>query len=433
MNPTTHQHSIDSRSHGYGWMGAAMALLLALPASAQPEEAAVKTGKAGYKSKAGMGGPSSTEAQLEEADELKTPALRMAWIDDHLQPWFDWKTGVNENYGLQFGLAYTYLHQWASDVPDGAEDEAGLGIVRLFGRWELLGRGEENTGALVFSADNRHRSTDVAPGGFGFQSGYLGIPGTLFSDVDTVLVDFNWQQRLNGGNSGIVVGRYDPNDFFDVLGYANPWTSFQNLSVLFDTSIALPDASVGIGGGHWFSDQVYVLATANDANSVVSELDVFEDGAEFYKAAEIGWTPSKDQRYFNKVHLHGWHADQRANAGVEESWGLTCAANMTIDQTWMTFVKAGWSDGSAPLYNESLTVGMMYYLASRSDLLGLAVNWGDPADSALREQYTGELFYRLQLSQNVAITPSVQLVLDPALNTAEDELWITSVRARMTL
>jgi porin len=413
---------------------AVLALLLSAGVvSAQDAEKPERVGKSGYKGKAGLGGPTSTEAQLEEADELKDPAFRFPWFDEHLQPWFDWKAGLNEDYGLQLGLAYTYLHQWASDVPDGAEDEAGLGIVRLIGRWELLGRGTENTGTLVFSGDNRHRTTDVAPGDLGFEAGYLGIPGTLFSDVDTVLVDFHWQQRLNEGDSGIVAGRYDPNDFLDVLGYANPWTSFQNLSILFDTSIALADASMGIGGGHWLSDQVYALATLNDANGVVGDVGFFEDGSEFYKAAEIGWTPSKDQRYFNKIHVHGWHADKREDAGVDESWGVSVAANKTVGMRWMTFVKAGMSDGEAPLYESSVTVGAIHYIAARSDLVGLGVNWGDPADETLDEQVTSELFYRLQLAQNFAITPSIQLVLDPALNPEEDELWIAGLRARLTL
>ena len=99
----------------------------------------------------------------------------------------------------------------------------------------------------------------------------------------------------------------------------------------------------------------------------------------------------------------------------------------------MAFIEAGMSDGDAPLYESSVTVGAMHYMAARSDLVGLAVNWGDPVDKALREQLTGELFYQLQLAQNLAITPSVQLVIDPALNPAENELWITGVRARLTL
>jgi porin len=392
-----------------------------------------RQGKAGYGKGVNLGGPTSTEAQLEEADEVSTPAFRFPWFDDHLQPWFDFKAKLNEEHGLQLGFAYNYLYQNASDVLPGNEDEAGLGVIRIFGRWTLMGRGTENTGTLVFSGDNRHRSTDIAPADLGFAAGYLGISGTLFSSVNTVLVDLNWQQRFNEGRSGIIAGRYDPNDYLDVLGYANPWTTFQNLAVLFNTSIALPDSSTGVGVGHWFSDQVYLLATANDANGVVTKTDFFNGGSEFYTATEIGWTPSREERYFKKIHLHAWHVDSRDDANIPESWGITAAANYTMDKTWMVFARAGWSDGDAPLANKAITVGGTYYFSKRSDLVGLGISWSEPADNNLDNQVAGELFYRLQLAQNLAITPSVQLVLDPALNPDEDELWIGSLRARFTL
>jgi porin len=390
-------------------------------------------GKAGYDNDPRMSGPGSTSSQLEEDDKAKTTLLRMPWFDEHLQPWFDFKSDLREKSGLQVGAAYNALYQTMSDVPDGAEDSAGSGIFRIFGRWELVGKESGNTGALVFSADNRHGYTDVAPQNLGFQGGYLGIPGALFSDADTLLGDLNWQQSFNDGNCGLVIGRYDPNDFFDVLGYANPWTSFQNLHILFNTTIALPDWSTGLGLGHWMNDQWYVKAAVNDANGVATETEFFEDFGELYTTAEIGWSPSHEARYFQNIHVTAWHADEREDAGVEESEGIAIGANWTVDQTWMAFIKAGWSDGSAPMYNESVTVGAIYHVARRSDLAGLAVNWGDPADSSLRDQYTTELFYRLQLAQNLAITPSVQLVIDPALNEDEDQIWIYGMRARLTL
>jgi porin len=398
------------------------------------EEGPAREGKSGYGDAPDLGGPASVGGLLEEDDALKKPALRFALFDEFLLPWFDFKASLNEEYGLQLGAAYTTLYQSASDVPSGAEDEAAVGIFRVFGRWALLGRGSKNTGTLVFSGDNRHRLwTDIAPADLGFEAGYLGIPGALFSDVDTVLVDLNWQQLINDGGSGIIIGRYDPNDYLDVLGYANPWTSFQNLAILFNTSIALPDASFGVGGGHWFTDQLYALGTLNDANGVVSDVDFFEDGSEFYKAAEIGWTPGRDERYFTKVHVTGWHVDERDDAGIPDGWGVTTAANWTLDKTWMVFAKAGWSDGDAPLMNKAVTVGGLYYFARRSDLLGLGVNWGEPADGSLDNQYTGELFYRLQFAQNLVITPDIQLVVDPALNPDEDSITFFGVRVRLTL
>jgi len=406
-----------------------LALTLTTPLAIAKEG---RKSKSGFEPDTSFAGPGSTRSQLAEDDEVKKSVLRYPEFDHWLKPWFDRKAKLNKEYGLQLGGAYTSLYQSASDALDGAQDSAGSGILRLSGRWSLFNRDSKNTGALVFSVDNRHAYTDIPPASLGFEVGYLGIPGTLFSDIDTVLGDLNWQQYLNGGQTGLIVGRYDPNDFFDVLGYANPWTAFQNLAVLFNTTIALPDWSTGIGLGHWINDQWYALGAVNDVNGVATSTEFFEDFDELYTTAEIGWSPSRAQRYLSNIHVTLWHADEREEAGVEQSEGVAIGANWTVDETWMAFFKAGWSDGSAPLYQQSVTVGTLYHFASRSDLVGLGLNWGKPADDALDNQVTGELFYRLQLAQNLALTPSLQLFVDPALNPNEDQIWLASMRVRFS-
>ncbi len=74
---------------------------------------------------------------------------------------------------------------------------------------------------------------------------------------------------------------------------------------------------------------------------------------------------------------------------------------------------------------------MIYYFASRSDLVGLGVNWGKPSDDSLDDQVSDELFYRLQLAQNLAITPSVQLIINPALNPDENVIAVFGLRLRL--
>jgi porin len=62
------------------------------------------------------------------------------------------------------------------------------------------------------------------------------------------------------------------------------------------------------------------------------------------------------------------------------------------------------------------------------------LNWGRPnrelfgADA--RDQYTVEAYYRLQVAEHLAITPDIQLIKDPALETDEDYVWIAGLRAR---
>jgi len=49
------------------------------------------------------------------------------------------------------------------------------------------------------------------------------------------------------------------------------------------------------------------------------------------------------------------------------------------------------------------------------------------------DQYTTELFWQYQLTREVAVTPSIQYIKDPALNPDENSLWAFGLRVRLAL
>lgn len=410
--------------------------LLSLSALAQDQSAtgSPEDRKVGFREAEGLGGLATPRSQLAEDDVLRDPLFRFPSIDKTFGPWLDTKKRVNDEHGLAFGIDYNTLFQGLSDSLTG-EDKGNLGILRFYGLWDLFESEAGDTGSLSFKIDHRHRwFRDLAPSDLASQAGYIGVTGTLFSDTDGLtLIDFNWQQTFSNRNAGIIIGRFDPNDYMGVLGYVNPWTTFSNVSTLLNSSVAFPDASIGIGGGTWFADQWYVKGTINDANGVVTETDAFSGGSEFFKFVELGWSPTKADRYFKNVHVVAWDVDERKDAGIEAAHGVMIGANWTTaDQRWMGFVRGGWSSGTAPIYNETYTTGFLRKFRRNSDLLGIALNWGDVPGN-LGSQTTGEMFYRLQFSQNFAITPSIQLLRDPALNDQHGKVWVFSVRMRLTL
>jgi len=69
----------------------------------------------------------------------------------------------------------------------------------------------------------------------------------------------------------------------------------------------------------------------------------------------------------------------------------------------------------------------------QGDQLGVGAGWGRPAERALRDQYTAEVFYRLQVTSDFAVTPNVQVIFDPAANPAESSIDVYSLRARISL
>jgi porin len=392
--------------------------------------------KSGYEDVPQFGGPNSVGGILIEDDAVRKPWFRLESVDRVLQPWFDWKEGLNRDYGLSFGLDYSALGQIASDSL--GKDNAAGGIFRFFGNWTVIGRESGNTGSIVFKVENRHRlGTDIAPQNLGFDVGYLGITGTAFSDYGWGLTNLYWKQRFNQGRISFVAGAVDVTDYLDVYGLINPWTSFQNLSFLTNPTIPAPNQGLGAAIGAMATDNIYVIGGLADTNGDPTEpldwFDTFFSDNEYFYHFEVGWTSSQDRIYLDNIHLTGWYADNRVKAGVESGKGLAFSAAWFVNDTWMPFFRTGYSDGGGALLKATASAGIGYYFKESKDLFGFGLNWGRPPQSGLDDQYTAEIFYRFQLTQNLAITPDVQLIIDPALNPNESSIWIFGLRARLAL
>jgi porin len=399
-----------------------------------------RTGRAGYEEVPQFGGPSSAGAQLEEDDRPKETVLRFDGIQRGLAPYFDWKARLQEDHGLSFGMDYTALVQGASNSP--GEDSAAGGIFRLFGNWTLLGHGTSNTGSIVFKGESRHRlGTDVPPSALGFETGYVGLTAAPYNDEGWWLTNLYWQQRTNEGHLNFVAGFVDVTDYLDVYGLVNPWTAFTNLAFITGSATTpAPNQGLGAAVGAMLTDNIYLVAGLADANGDPGDpgegFDTFFGDHEYFKHVELGWTPSYDRRYLDNAHVTFWHVDERDDAGVPDGWGVNVSFARFLDDTWMPFVRAGYSDDGGALLEKSVSVGIGRYMAYRRDLLGLGLNWGEPSSdfgSGLDDQYTAELFYRVQLSENFAVTPDLQAVLNPALNPDEDTLFVLGLRARLAL
>lgn len=431
---------------------AAAALLLALPGMGAVAQQRAETAAAqaqlepdvGQQSRYGdvpqFGGPGSVGADLREDHEVKETLFRFDGLQRTLKPYFDYKGRINERNGLALSFDYTALYQGASE--SAGEDDAASGIFRFYGSWTALGRESGNTGSLVYKIENRHKlGTEIVPQDLGFSTGYAGLTAAPFTDIRWALTNLFWQQRLAEGRVTIQAGVVDTTDYVDVYGLTNPWTQFSNLAFLTDPTIPAPNQGLGAVVGAMLTPNVYAVGGIADSNGDPTEPDdffsSFFDDAEFFSHIEVGWTPSQERIYFDNAHLTYWHADERELAGVKQGWGLAFSATRFIDETWMPFLRLGYAEDGGALWDRSVGLGLGYYRKARSDLLGFGVNWSRPSETGvgpgLDDQYTAELFYRLQLSQNFALTPDVQLLIDPALTPEQSSIWVFGLRARLAL
>ena len=377
---------------------------------------------------ASLGGPASTQAQLEQDRIRRLQDSRWPGLDAALDPLEASRQRFAERTGLHLSFDYQAYYQSATESISDI-NEAALGQARILGQWTLFNRGGENPGQLVFTLENRHLlGTDIAPSGLAGEIGYVGVTATTFSDTGSTLSIAYWAQTLASGRAGFVAGRLDPGDYSDILGYVNPRTTFSNFSILFSPVLPIPDAGLGIAGGGYLTDQIYALGILADANGSLTDVEWFPGGSEFYKYAEIGWTPERSRRFLTNIHLGAFQVDERIEAGVQESRGLTLSANHMIIEELMIYGRLGWSDGDAPIARSAVNAGLLWRPGLYDDLFGLGATVADPVDPTLGTQTTIEAFYRLDLAENAALTIDVQHLINPGFNDRDPTVFGVRLR-----
>ena len=76
-------------------------------------------------------------------------------------------------------------------------------------------------------------------------------------------------------------------------------------------------------------------------------------------------------------------------------------------------------------------LGVLRPFGREDDVLGVGLSWGDAEDGDLQDQYVGEVFYRLQATGKIQVTPGVQMIVDPSRNAEDDVVGVFSLRVRV--
>lgn len=387
-----------------------------------------------------IGGPNSVNATLEIYNKRKDTLIKDDYLLRALNPYFDFKTRIKERYDFSFSFDYHALIQ--NSTASLAKHTAIGGVVRFFGRWDLIGKGSGNTGTFVYKVENRHRlGTETSPVNLGSEIGYAGFTDTTFSDTGWELTNFFWEQQLLNRRLIIIAGVVDTTDYVDVYSMVNPWTDFSNQVFLTNPTIPAPSQGLGAAAVVLLNENIYVLGGFADTNGDPTDpwgsVNTFFDQAEYFYHLEFGWISSFENRFADNIHITAWFADKRDAEDVPYGWGVTFSFNRLFADKWEPFVRAGYADDGGALLDKDISLGLGYYTQQKSGLLAVGLSWGEPSEQSfgteLEDQYTVEIFYRMQLLQNVTITPDIQLIVDPALNPEEDVIAVFGLRGGLTL
>ena len=383
-----------------------------------------------------LNGPEAGTTILRDNREEKADLLNV----NVLKEWEGWKAGIAESTGLSFGGDYLPVGFVATDSL--GDDTSAAGVARFFGSWELLNRGAANTGSVEFKVEHRRAYTDIPPSTFGVEVGFAGTPEPVFNDDGFRATTLYWKQDFADGRALFRVGFLDMKEYFDGYALASPWTGFHNLAftVGSNTMTTLPDAALGVMVGGYLTDNVYAGASIIDAGfqptSMFEGFETFFGDFNTFKTVEIGLTKGGKRFLFDNAHIAVWQTDDSDDSGVPSGWGVNGSVSTVVGGHWLPFLRAAWAHEGGGLHELSVSGGFGYQNKPGGNQLGVGLNWGRPNSDTfgvdLDDQWMSEVYYRVQLTENLQIAPNLQLVVNPALNRDKDAIAIFGLRARGT-
>jgi porin len=374
-----------------------------------------------------------------EDDEIDMGVrLPFSFLDDALEPWIAKKQELYDATGLKLNMSYQALYQHASPSP--GESQAAAGRSEWQGNWTLIGRDTPNIGSLSFRFENRHLlGTDIAPASLGNEFGSVLSVGNGFSSFDWAITEFAWRQDLLNGDLHISAGKISATNWYNSHFLSSKKQGFQNAALQQSSTSPLPGRGFGIFSGFQLNDNLVLVGGMHDANARSSgnPFDTI-DRSEFYHSAELRWLPNGwDRHKWDQVRIQLWHQDARVQSGIPSAQGVTFLASHLFDEKWMPFVLGGFSDGNASKLQAEFTAGLGLNFDTRNGkparILGLGASWGNPSDDTLHDQYTLEVFSKIHLAERFDVTPSVQLIINPANNPHKQVVTVIGIRARFNM
>ena len=411
-------------------------------------------------------GPAATQA-VEQPAEGRRRKLGDLWTRPRLTgDWGGVRTEL-QDLGVDFSLNYNSYY--------GANTHGGLdtnNAQRFSGSYDLiitldlgqmgLIRGGKLLGfAQGFYSDSKNVNRKV---------GALGEP---FDDADgtrTIYVDQLWYQQTFGNNKfRLRVGYLDQQSIIDRNAYANSEDK-QFLNTYLDNNNAILPMTIGMGASLFVdpTDWLGIVIGAADGDARVGRtgLDTaFHDGADFfgYFQTDLRIKIPSSHGELPGTYRFGLVYDPRAKQVVLDSLGGRrfprhetgdLAFYLSFDQ--MVYRESpedkqglGWffrygrrDDGDINRISNFWSTGLQYagLIPGRDkDVVGLAVysvhsshRYRREIDSHFLRETGYELYYRIQVTQWLQITPDLQYIATPGALSTTDDAVVMGLRARVT-
>jgi len=387
-----------------------------------------------------IGGPTDVEVDLATAFP-KSDSILPGTIP---KSWFDWKKKIQEDYGIAlavgYQMGYQHIYESLTDTNHGLHSwlQVELG-------WTPLNRDQDFEGSLIVSFDWRTTLSGSQPALLGvIGGGSLWPTDFAFLDLGPSFPIFYWEQWFTKDRFVLRVGKQIAAQAYDFFRFKDGRTSFSNSPLTAHPSIPSPPFGQAVSFKWWpvEGSSLYLFATLNDMNGDPDSVgfDTFFELHQFFYGLEIGYFWKRSPTDFDHVHLDIFYADEKdtqspgfpneAGGGFKllgsKQWGKVVGFG---SYTYNTAEGGGFGVTFA---RHTATAGAAYLkpLGVRGEI-GFGAIWMRPINDNLRDQYGGELYWKMLLTPDLWITPGMQLILDPSFNPDADAIFVAQFKFRL--
>ena len=376
--------------------------------------------------------PTTIDGRLSESGQ-RQESLSKSQKYSLVKKWYDWKRDLDRKYGVQLSIGHTSLWQKVDWGFPGTKKFGSAGALSIGLKWSLRNHNSRWPIIVLIGSSHRHNYSNIAPALL--QKSIGNFFGTVngFSQRPWRLNDF--AVRVGTKKNGVVlqVGRFNPEEVYNISLYSNPATTFLATPLIGSPTFPFPGYAWGASMLIYPTDNTYILAGIHDANGNIYNFGEKNNG-EFFKAIEFGYKPNYKMPFEGRHSVTFWHMDARKALSRSSGWGaaLKLEQDLVASGNIVGVLKASKSFGSASLIR-SHAAGQLIFkniFNKKNDMIGVGASWVNPRTMSLKNEQIYEAFYRYTINSFSSASIGLQLIRNPALNNQKSAITVGSFRLR---
>jgi hypothetical protein len=368
--------------------------------------------------------------QIRRAQERES--LRQE-ITDLYADYTNWKTRVQNETNVAYSLDVSLLGQWGK--PGG-----GSSALQIYATpsldWTVFKSDSWGTGSIQVAYNLVTYPTIQNAADIQSNLGLI-TPINLFPSNTQNFAQLTYTQATPDNKWLLTAGQYPLYNFDSNAYLGNQQQNFNNY--LFAQNATQTYLLTGLGAYVQFNatSTVQFASGVQGANNVLGQAISATNFSDTCCASfgYVQWTP----------HFHGLGSAQYSFSyfytpsipaqAATSGWSVNAVQN--LNETWAMFARANGASGFVTQIKNSYALGVAMnnpLKRSSTDQIALDVGVSEAASPPVnpanaRNEKPIEAYWTWTFFGGLLLTPSVQFILDPALNPTKNDVWVLSLRA----